>query len=291
MEIGTTFPQLEIGEDPATIAEYARRIEAAGYEHTLLYDHVLGVNPDWTDWEGPYNNADTFHEPLTTLSFLAAHTDDLQFVTGILILPQRQTALVAKQTAQLDRLSEGRLRLGVGVGWNPYEYIALGEDFGERGRRIEEQLEVLDRLWTEPVVEFEGEYHDLREVGINPRPVQQPIPLWMGGRAPPVKRRIARHADGWLPRPAPGDGLEEHWTDIKEAAREIGRDPDEIGLHGRPQTVPGDLDATVDRVKAWAEAGADYVGLNTMDVGLDGPDAHIAHLEAVADALRENGLF
>jgi probable F420-dependent oxidoreductase len=291
MKIGTTFPQLEIGADPATLAAYAKRIEAAGYEHTLVYDHVLGVDPDWSDWEGPYTNADRFHEPLTTLSYLAGQTDSLAFVTGILILPQRQTALVAKQTAQVDVLSEGRLRLGVGVGWNPYEYVGLGEDFGERGKRIEEQIEVLRRLWTEDVVEFDGEFHDLREVGINPRPVQQPIPLWMGGRADPVKRRIGRTADGWIPLLQPGEALEGHLADIRKAAADAGRDPDEIGVHGWVAAVPGETDDLIERAREWADLGADYLAVNTMDVGLETPEAHIEHGERVADALGDAGLL
>ena len=215
MEIGTVFPQLEIGDDPETVGDYARRIEDAGFEHLLSYDHVLGVDPAWDDWEGPYDNADTFHEPLTTFSYLAGVTDSLEFVTGILILPQRQTALVAKQAAQVDRFADGRFRLGVGVGWNPHEYVALGEEFGERGRRIEEQVEVLRALWTESVVDVEGEYHRIEELGINPRPVQQPIPVWMGGMADPVKRRVGRLADGWLPQFQPDDeGAEDDLADV-----------------------------------------------------------------------------
>lgn len=291
MEIGTTFPQLEIGADPGTIADYAGRIEAAGYEHTLLYDHVLGVDPSWDDWEGPYTNADQFHEPLTTLGFLAGQTESLDFVTGILILPQRQTALVAKQTAQVDVLSDGRLRLGVGVGWNPYEYIGLGEDFDQRGRRIEEQIDVLRQLWSEDVVEFEGEFHDLRDVGINPRPVQQPIPLWMGGRADPVKQRIGRTADGWIPLLQPGDELVGHLDDIRDAAADAGRDPDDIGVHGWVAAVPGETDDLIGRAHEWADLGADYLAINTMDVGLESSEAHIEHCERVADALRDAGLL
>jgi probable F420-dependent oxidoreductase len=289
MEIGTTFPQLEIGDDPATLVDYARRIEAAGYEHTLLYDHVLGVDPSWDDWEGPYTNADQFHEPLTTMAFLGGQTDDLSFVTGILVLGQRQTGLVAKQAAQVDRFTDGRFRMGVGVGWNPYEYIGLGQDFGERGRRIEEQVEVLRRLWTEDVVEFDGEFHDLREVGINPRPVQQPIPLWMGGRADAVKRRIGRTADGWIPLLQPGEELEGHLADIRQAAADAGRDTDEVGVHGWVATVPGETEDLLERVGEWADLGADYLALNTMDVGLERPADHVEHLEAVADELADAG--
>jgi len=291
MEIGTVFPQLEIGDDPETIGDYARRIEAAGFEHLLSYDHVLGVNPAWDDWEGPYDNADAFHEPLTTFSYLAGVTDSLEFVTGILILPQRQTALVAKQAAQVDRFADGRFRLGVGVGWNPHEYVALGEEFGERGRRIEEQVEVLRALWTESVVDFEGEYHRIEDLGINPRPVQQPIPLWMGGMADPVKRRVGRLADGWLPQFQPGDeGVEDDLADVYEAAEEAGRDPDDVGLHGRIWAVPGEEEETVERARAWQDLGADYLAVSTMYQDLDGPDDHAALLEEVADAFADAGI-
>jgi probable F420-dependent oxidoreductase len=291
MEIGTVFPQLRIGDDPETVGDYARRIEAAGFEHLLSYDHVLGVNPDWEDWEGPYDNADTFHEPLTTFSYLAGVTDTLEFVTGILILPQRQTALVAKQAAQVDRFADGRFRLGVGVGWNPHEYVALGEDFGERGRRIEEQVEVLRALWTEPVVDFEGEYHRIEELGINPRPVQQPVPLWMGGMADPVKRRVGRLADGWLPQFQPGDeDAEDDLADVYEAAEAAGRAPDDVGLHGRIWAVPGEEEEWVERARAWQDLGADYLAVSTMSQGLDSPGDHAALLEEVADAFDDAGL-
>jgi probable F420-dependent oxidoreductase len=291
MEIGTVFPQLEIGDDPETVGDYARRIEDAGFEHLLSYDHVLGVDPAWDDWEGPYDNADTFHEPLTTFSYLAGVTDSLEFVTGILILPQRQTALVAKQAAQVDRFADGRFRLGVGVGWNPHEYVALGEEFGERGRRIEEQVEVLRALWTESVVDVEGEYHRIEELGINPRPVQQPIPVWMGGMADPVKRRVGRLADGWLPQFQPDDeGAEDDLADVYEAAEDAGRDPDDVGLHGRVWAVPGEEAEWVERARAWQDLGADYLAVSTMYQDLDGPDDHAALLGEVADAFADAGI-
>lgn len=291
MEIGTVFPQLEIGDDPETVGDYARRIEDAGFEHLLSYDHVLGVDPAWDDWEGPYDNADTFQEPLTTFSYLAGVTDSLEFVTGILILPQRQTALVAKQAAQVDRFADGRFRLGVGVGWNPHEYVALGEEFGERGRRIEEQVEVLRALWTESVVDVEGEYHRIEELGINPRPVQQPIPVWMGGMADPVKRRVGRLADGWLPQFQPDDeGAEDDLADVYEAAEDAGRDPDDVGLHGRVWAVPGEEAEWVERARAWQDLGADYLAVSTMYQDLDGPDDHAALLGEVADAFADAGI-
>ncbi|MFB6171594.1 MAG: LLM class F420-dependent oxidoreductase [Haloarculaceae archaeon] len=289
MEIGTVLPQLEIGPDPDTLTGYARRVETAGYEHVLAYDHVLGVNPDRENWEGPYDYESQFHEPLTTYAYLAAQTD-LAFVTGILILPQRQTALVAKQAAQVDRFTDGNLRLGVGVGWNEPEYVALGEDFSTRGRRIEEQVDLLRRLWTEDLVTFEGEFHEIPDAGINPLPVQQPIPIWMGGMADPVKERIARLADGWLPQFQPGEEAEAHLADLYDYAEAAGRDPDEIGISGRMYAVPGEEDEWIERAQAWHDLGADYLSVSTMYQGLE-REEHAAHLESVADALGATGLL
>lgn len=290
MEIGVTLPQLEIGPDPETLLDFATRAEAGGYQHVLAYDHVLGVNPDREGWEGPYDFEDQFHEPLTTASFLAGHTTDIEYVTGILILPQRQTALVAKQAAQVDRFADGQLRLGVGIGWNEPEYIALGEDFSTRGQRIEEQVEVLRELWTKELVDFEGEFHEIPDMGLKPRPVQQPIPIWMGGMADAVKHRIARMADGWLPQFQPGDEAREHLADLEAAAEAADRELDDIGIHGRVYAIPGETDDMIDRVQAWADLGADYLSVNTMYQGLERTD-HADHIEGVAGALSETGFL
>ncbi len=289
MELGTVFPQLEIGHDPGTLADYASRVEGAGFGHVLAYDHVLGVNPDREGWDGPYDYEDSFHEPLTTFSYLAGRTEDLSFVTGVLVLPQRQTALVAKQAAQLDRFTGGNLRLGVGVGWNEPEYVALGEDFSTRGRRIEEQVEVLRALWTDDLVTFDGEFHHVPDAGIRPLPVQRPIPLWMGGMADPVKRRVGRMADGWLPQFQPGEEAEAHLADVREYAETAGRDPGDVGLHGRMYAVPGEEDDWVERAAAWRDLGADYLSVSTMYQGLAGEE-HAAHVEHVADVLEDAGL-
>ena len=290
MEIGVTFPQTEIGSDPETIVEYARRAEARGYGHLLAYDHVLGADADREGgWEGPYDHRDQFHEPLSLFSHLAGRTEALEFVTGILILPQRQTALVAKQAAQVDLFSAGRLRLGVGVGWNPLEYVALGESFDRRGARIEEQVDVLRALWTENPTSFEGEFHELPAVGINPLPTQQPIPLWMGGDADVVLRRIARLADGWIPRMGPEEGTREKLEQLHAYAREAGRDPEEIGVHGRMALDTDDTDALVDRVEAWEGLGADYLAIDPMRQDRD-PEDHLEALEEFADAMESVGI-
>ena len=286
MELGTVLPTLELGADPGPRRQSARATEDAGYGHLLASDHVVGVDPE-RDWDGPYDNDDLFHEPLTTLSHLAAVTDDLGFGTAILILPQRQTALVAKQAAQVARFSGGRFRLGVAVGWNPLEYVALGEEFDDRGPRMTEQLDVLQRLWTEEAVEFEGRFHDLPGVGINPRPAES-IPLWLGGTADPVKRRIAEKGDGWVPQfdPAEDPGeAEAELADLREFVEDAGREPGEIGLQGRMNLPPGEPDEWVRRAEAWHDLGADYLAVSTQGQGLDGVAEHVALLESAAETL------
>src|ERR687892_732444 len=203
MKLGVVFPQTEIGSDPAVIPDYAQAAEGAGYDHLLVFDHVLGGKVERFDKLGrrpPYTDESPFHEVFVLFGYLAACTQRLELVTGIVILPQRQTALVAKQAAAVDVLTGGRLRLGVGIGWNDVEYEALGEDFHNRGRRSAEQIELLRLLWTQEVVNFEGRYHKITYAGINPLPVQQPIPLWFGGGAPQVVKRLARLGDGWFPQ-------------------------------------------------------------------------------------------
>ena len=197
MHIGVVFPQVEIGLDPGAIRDYAQAVEALGYTHILTFDHVLGANPDRPGgWKGPYTYRHTFHEPFVLFGFLAAATRRVELVTGILILPQRQTALVAKQAAAVDVLSGGRLRLGVGVGWNAVEFEALGERFTNRGVRIEEQIEVLRALWAQDLVTIAGQWHRVTDAGLNPLPSRRAIPIWMGGESEPVVRRAARLADG-----------------------------------------------------------------------------------------------
>jgi len=290
MEIGVTLPMMEIGPGPDELIDFATRAEDAGYRHLLTYDHVVGVNPDREGWNGPYDYEDQFHEPLTTFSLLAGRTDDLEYVTGILIAPQRRTALIAKQAAQVDRFTDGQFRMGVGIGWNEPEYVTLGEDFSARGRRIEEQVELLGKFWTNELVEFDGEFHEIPDVGIRPLPVQQPIPLWMGGMADPVKRRIARMADGWIPQFQPDEKGEAHMADLAEHAEEVGRDPDDIGLHGRMETAPGEEDAWIETARAWRDLGADHLSINTMYQGIDRGN-HADHIERIADTLSETGLL
>ena len=200
MHIGLVYPQTEYPADPAAIRDYAQAAESLGYSHVLAYDHILGANPDRPGgWSGPYTYQTPFIEPFLLFSYMAAAAHRLGFISGVIILPQRETTLVAKQAAVLDVLCGGRFRLGVGTGWNEVEYIAAGYDFHTRGRRQEEQIEVLRLLFTQELVTFKGRFHDIPDAGLNPLPVQRPIPIWLGGHADAVLRRVARLGDGWLP--------------------------------------------------------------------------------------------
>ena len=234
MRFGVVFPQTEIGTDAAVIRDFAQTAEALGYHHILAYDHVIGANPaSRQGWRPPYTHKDSFHEPFVLFSYLAGVTKSLEFTTGVIILPQRQTVLVAKQAAALDVLSGGRLRLGIGIGWNPVEYEALGEDFKNRGRRSEEQVEVLRKLWTQELVTYEGQWHKITDAGLNPLPIQRPIPIWFGGSDDRALRRLARLGDGWFPLMGPDDTCRAAIDKIGSYAREAGRDPKSIGIEGR----------------------------------------------------------
>jgi probable F420-dependent oxidoreductase len=284
MQVGVVFPQTEIGTDPALIRDFAKSVERTGYDYLLAYDHVLGAPA--TRFEGPiggfpsapYTTEHQFHEVFTLFSFLAAVTDRLRFATSVLILPQRQTALAAKQAAAVDVLSSGRLRLAVGVGWNFAEYEGLGEDFHTRGRRIEEQIRVMRLLWTEPIVTYQGEYHHLDRVGINPLPVQRPIPLWIGsGASERSLRRVARLADGWIPLLQPHEVLAEALERLRAYAEEQGR-PGAIGVDARLHIGRGEPDSWMSQVRELSARGITHLTVNTGRAGHT-PDWHVERLE------------
>ncbi len=284
MQIGVVFPQTEIEPDPGAVRAYAQAAEGLGFGHLIAYDHVLGADTAvHTDWAGPYDLHSTFHEPMVLFGFLAACTS-LELATGILIAPQRQTALVAKQAAEVDQLTGGRLRLGVGIGWNPVEYDALGPSFADRGRRLEEQIGLLRRLWTEPSVTFAGEFDRVEGAGLAPLPVQRPIPIWIGAHAPAALRRVGRLADGWFPMALPRHGLEEALEVIATAARDAGR-PTDVPFEGRLEWSVGDPDTVARHALRWHEAGAARLSVNTRHAGCQGADQHIEALRAVAEAL------
>jgi probable F420-dependent oxidoreductase len=288
VRIGVVFPQNEIGADAAVIRAYAAAVEELGYAHVLAYDHVLGADPaGHPGYRGPYNVDSTFHEPFVLFGYLAALTS-LELVTGVIILPQRQTALVAKQAAEVDILTEGRLRLGVGIGWNAIEYEALAKDFTDRGRRITEQVELLRRLWTERSVTFRGRYESVTAAGLAPMPRQRPIPIWFGAQTPPALRRAGRLADGWFPQVPPGPHLDEALGYVRAGAESAGRDPSALGMEGRVSVSRG-IEVAAKRVDSWRDVGATHVSINTMgiggDVGAVGIDRHIIALAELADAI------
>ncbi len=281
------FPQTEIGEDPAEVRAFAQAASDLGYRHLLAYDHVLGADPSvHRPWSGPYDFSHRFFEPFVLFAHLATVFPH-ELATGIVIAPQRQTALLAKQAATLDRLCEGRLRLGLGLGWNPVEYEALGVPFHGRGDRLEEQIAVLRRLFTEESVTFSGRFHTIVGAGLAPLPLQRPIPLWLGAVAEGALRRVGRLADGWLPQVPPGPRLDEALRVVAEGAEEAGRNPADIGLEGRVEwsVAVRDRDLFERHVAKWRATPATHLSLNTMHAGLVGADGHIAALEQAAPLL------
>jgi probable F420-dependent oxidoreductase len=285
VKIGVVFPQTEIGPDRGAVRAYGQRVEELGFSHILAYDHVLGADPAvHQPWTGPYDIDTTFHEPLVMFGYLAALTS-LELVTGIIILPQRQTALAAKQAAEVDLLTNGNFRFGIGLGWNAVEYEALGKNFRDRGRRLTEQVTLLRRLWTERSVTFAGEYETVTAAGLAPMPVQRPIPIWFGGQSQAAYVRIGRLADGWFPQVPPDARLDEARAVVDQAAAEAGRDPAKIGMEGRVSWTDAGADKLIDHVGRWRTAGASHLSINTMNIGLGDVDGHLAVLAQAADAL------
>jgi probable F420-dependent oxidoreductase len=283
MRIGVVFPQTELGGDAGAVRAWAQRAGELGFTHVLAYDHVVGADPAvHTGWDGPYDVHTTFHEPMVLYGYLAALTS-MELVTGIIILPQRQTALVAKQAAEVDLLTGGKFRLGVGIGWNRVEYEALGQDFSTRGKRLEEQITLLRRLWTEQTVTFSGTFDQITGAGLAPMPVQRPIPVWIGAQSPPAYRRAGRIADGWFPQMAPGPQLDEARRTVAEAAAQAGRDPAGLGMEGRVRWQ-ADRDKLAAAMRQWQDADATHLSVNTMGAGLKTVDDHLAALATAAEA-------
>lgn len=286
MKLGVVFPQTEIGSDPGAVREYAQAAESMGYNHILAFDHVLGANAESRPgWSGAYRHTDAFHEPFVLFGYLAAVTSSVELVTGVIILPQRQTALVAKQTAAVDVLSRGRLRLGIGVGWNAVEYEALGEDFHNRGRRSEEQIDLLRKLWTNDLITYEGRWHKITDAGLNPLPVQRPIPVWFGGAAPQTLRRVATIGDGWFPLFRPDERGRELIESMREQADAAGRRPDDIGVESWVSIRDSSEDDWKRTAEAWRELGATHLSVNTMNAGLGSPQAHIEAIERFREVM------
>jgi probable F420-dependent oxidoreductase len=285
MEIGVLFPQTELAGDTGALKAFGQAASDLGYSHVAAYDHVLGADTAvHGDIGGPYTIADTFHEPLTMFAYLAGLCD-LGFATAILIGPQRQTALLAKQAAEVDILSGGRFRLGLGIGWNRVEYEALGQSFAQRAAILEEQVTVLRQLWTQESVTFEGRFTRITAAGLAPLPRQLPIPIWIGAFAPAALRRVGRIADGWFPGVRPGLGLSEALDHIAEGAREAGRDPSAIAFEGQVALATRDPEKIVDHADRWRRAGASHLTVHTQAAGCKGADDHIAGLQMMAEAL------
>jgi probable F420-dependent oxidoreductase len=292
MHVGAVFPQLEIGTDPDAIATYARTVEGLGYDHLVIFDHILGAHPERPGgWTGVYDHRSLFHEPFVLYGYLAGITTRLKLATAVIVLPQRQTALVAKQAAEVDVLSGGRLILGVGIGWNAVEYEALGLSFTNRGKRIEEQIAVLRALWTQEVVDFKGRWHRVDRAGINPLPVQRPIPVWMGGGysagerkvVEPALRRIAAIADGWFTHLPPNDDGRAGMEAFRRFVQEAGRDPASVPVEGRISAARGGPEEWKRGVEAFRRMGMTSVELTTMGAGYRTLDEH---LEALRDFRR-----
>lgn len=284
MRIGAVYPQTEFVNDPIAIRDYAQAVEAMGYTHVIAYDHVLGANPNRPGgWKGPYTHETAFQEPFVLFGFMAAVTTTLEFATGIIILPQRQTALVAKQLATLDVLSGGRVRFGIGTGWNEVEYIALNEEFRTRGKRLNEQLEVLNLLWTQPLVEFKGKWHTILDAGLKPMPVQQPIPMWFGGHADAVLRRCAKWGAGWMPNYRNAEEAAPALAKLTEYLEANGRSRADFGLEPRLGYGKGDEEGWRKSLDEWQAAGATHFTVNTMGAGFTTPDQHLAALRHFAE--------
>lgn len=286
MEFGAVLPHNEIGTDPGALRAYAQGVEALGATHLLIYDHVLGADPNRPGgWKGPYDKDVAFHEPFTTFAFIAAVTERIEMITTVLILPQRQTALVAKQAAEVAILSNNRFRLGVGTGWNRIEYEALNEDFRTRGRRQAEQVELLRALWREDSLTFDGEFHTVSAASINPRP-SQPIPVWFGGSAPALLERCARLGDGWIPLMGANDAARACIDTIRQNREEAGLSMDGFGIQAQAQFAGGNPDRWASHAAKWRELGATHVAIATHNAGPTDVDGHLQRIETYLSAVR-----
>ena len=288
MKIGVIYPQTELQGDPEAVRRIGLAVEELGFDHLLTYDHVLGATHDREPkLTGPYTEKHPFHDPFVQFAYLAGMTRRIEFISGVIILPQRQTVLVARQAADLDLLSNQRFRLGVGIGWNYVEYDAMGQDFHTRGKRVEEQIELLRKLWSEPLVSFEGTFDKIDRAGLNPRP-RRMIPIWLGGFADIALRRAAQIGDGFIFADGASDAFDQG-TRLKQYLQDAGRPVDGFGFHcnmlkaRNPQTV-------VDAAARWRDFGGTHASISTMGQGFTTIDQHLDYLHKTATALRNAGL-
>ena len=285
MKVGIVFPHNEIGTDPGAIKAYAEGAEELGADHMLIYDHVLGADPDRPGgWRGPYDKDVAFHEPFTVFSFMAAVTNTIEFMSAVLILPQRQTALVAKQAAELAILSNNRFRLGVGTGWNEVEYEALNVPFDHRGSRQAEQVDLLRQLWSQDAFNFEGKYHTVSQASILPRPSQS-IPIWFGGGAPALLRRCARLGDGWIPIGIPNETSAQMIETLKTEREKAGLSWESFGIQAQAQVRGGNPDRWRQHYQAWEQLGCTHIAVATHTVGNQSVEDHLSAAGDYFDAI------
>jgi probable F420-dependent oxidoreductase len=286
VRFGALIPTTDLA--PADVRRFGEGVAELGFSHVTVYDHVLGADPALhPEFPGPwpFTTADALHEPFVLYGYLAAAAPGLELVTAIVISPQRQTALLAKQAAQVDLFTNGRFRLGIGQGWNPVEYDALGQDFRTRGRRLEEQVALMRRLWTEPVVTFEGTFDRVTAAGLNPLPVQRPIPVWIGGSSEAALRRAARIGDGFFPQNPLDGGWEPTLERMREWRAEAGRDPGDLGIEARVNVGVGSPEEWRAAAEEWRRLGATHISLGTFRSGLEGVDAHLERLAEAKEAV------
>lgn len=287
MQFGAVLPHNEIGTDPGAMKAYAQGVEVLGATHLLIYDHVVGADPDRPGgFKGAYDKDVAFHEPFTTFAFIAAVTERLEMMTAVLISPQRQTVLIAKQAAELAILSEGRFRLGIGTGWNTVEYDALNEDFHTRGARQAEQVDLLRKLWSSDSLRYEGRFHTVDRASINPRPAN-PIPIWFGGSAPVVIERCALLGDGWIPLGSPNDSSAERIAAIRGHREAAGLSMDDFGIQAQAQFAGGDPDRWRNHAGRWHALGATHLAIATHNAGETDVDGHLDRIRQYFDAVRD----
>jgi probable F420-dependent oxidoreductase len=285
-QFGAFFPTRDMPADRVAIRDWAQAAEEIGFDYIEVSDHVLGADrAALPDFEGPYDVDDSFHETFVTLAYIAAVTEFVGLASGVLILPQRQTALVAKQAAQVDILCEGRLRLGIGVGWNPVEYEALGEDWKVRGRRQEEQVQLMNQYWTERTVTFEGEFDRVSHAGVNPLPIQRPIPIWFGGGVDAVLKRAAKYGQGWIPLGNANSNTTGQLEKLHGYLKEEGRDPATFGVEAWIRHSLGGPEEWRGAVEKWRGMGASHATYYTSGQGVGGVDEQIAAMRAFMDAM------
>ena len=285
MEIGAVFPHNEIGTDPQAIKDYAQGVEELGVTHLLIYDHVLGADRDRPGgFEGPYDKDVAFHEPFTTFAFIAAVTKKLDMITTVMILPQRQTVLVAKQAAELAILSNNRFKLGIGVGWNTVEYTGLNENFKNRGKRQEEQVELMRLLWESEILEYKGDYHHIDKASINPRPSKS-VPIWFGGGAPQLIERCADLGDGWIPLMGPNEAARKMLAAIKEKRESRGLDWDNFGVQAQAQYAGGDAERWNKHAEKWRNLGASHLAIATHNAEPTNVEGHLGRIKEYLNAV------